>query len=261
MKMIPKLIHLVFLSKTEEYPKIFSRCIARIKELHPNWVIIIYNEDDAVEVIRKHAPYLLPIYNGYGHLVQRADMFRMLILYLFGGFYMDMDMFCLQPMDNLRKYSLVLAIEKVITEEQRVRLQLSETVRIANYMFGSVPEHPFWLSVILESLNFCHFPVTSENDILESTGPGLLSNYFGRHSGNFPDIHLLPNTMDCAVEKQLHKKSCFFGEFAAHLHQGTWRWQKVTSLPQVGSKIDLAAIKKAKSLIQNNLQSMGCKMQ
>lgn len=221
---IPATIHLVFLNKHEKYPEVFAMCVERIKALHPQWDIEIYNEDEAIEIITQHLPYLLPLYNGYTHLVQKADLFRIILVYLFGGFYLDMDMYCFKPLDDLRRFNLVLGEEKTLSEIMCTQLGLNERVRIANYMFGSIAGHPFWLFFLHAALNVSFRKIISENDILETTGPGLLSNVFGQLKNKYKDIVLLENTdRDCLIEGS-HKVSCYFGNYAAHLHQGTWRW-------------------------------------
>ena len=221
---IPATIHLVFLSKREKYPEAFVICIERVKALHPGWEIKIYNEDDAIEIIDQYLPYLLPLYKSYTHLVQRADLFRVILVYLFGGFYLDMDMYCLKPLDDLRRFKLVLGEEKTLSAVVCTQLGLKEQLRVANYMFGSIAGHPFWLFFLHAALKQSFKKIITENDILETTGPGLLSNLFGQRKNIFRDVVLLENKdRDCLAEGS-HKVSCYFGNYAAHLHQGTWRW-------------------------------------
>jgi hypothetical protein len=221
---IPATVHLVFLSKNEKYPEVFVMCIERIKALHPEWEIRIYNGDDAIEIINQHLPYLLPLYKSYTHLVQRADLFRVILVYLFGGFYLDMDMYCLKPLDELRRFKLVLGEEKTLSAVVCDRLGLREQLRVANYMFGSIAGHPFWLFFLEAALKQSFKNIVTENDILETTGPGLLSDLFGRRKDIFKDIVLLENKDRNCLAETSHKASCYFGNYAAHLHQGTWRW-------------------------------------
>ena len=225
---VPAVIHLIFLSKHEKYPDVFEVCIERIKSLHPFWEIKIYDEEDAINIIAENLPDLLPLYRNYSHLVQKADLLRVILVYLFGGFYLDMDMYCLKPLDELRRFNVVLGEEKTLSEVERIQLGLAERVRIANYMFGSIAGHPFWLFFLQAALGLSFKKVITENDILETTGPGLLSNVFGRLKSTYADIVLLENQdRDCLVESS-HEISCHFGNYAAHLHQGTWRWANGT---------------------------------
>ena len=64
-------------------------------------------------------------------------------------------------------------------------------------------------------------PVTRDEDVLESTGPGMLTDVYHRSAARDPGIRLLRNcTQRCA---RCGGISCRFGEFAAHLHAGSWR--------------------------------------
>ncbi|RZK46666.1 MAG: glycoside transferase family 32, partial [Pedobacter sp.] len=98
--------------------------------MHPKWDVIIYNEDDAVRIIGDHLPNMLPIYKSYSHVVQRADIFRIILVYLFGGFYLDMDMYCLKPLDDLCNASMaIIAEEKTISNAEKNKLGLKQRLR------------------------------------------------------------------------------------------------------------------------------------
>ncbi|MET4082935.1 hypothetical protein ABIB40_002902 [Pedobacter sp. UYP30] len=222
--MIPKIIHLVFLNKNEIYPDVFKKCILQIKRLHSSWDIRFYNEDNALEIIRSHIPQLLPIYMSYAHTVQRADILRVLLVYLFGGFYLDMDMLCLKPLDELCSNCAVIAEEKTVSVMEAKTLNLKHRLRIANYMFGSRPGYSFWLLFIRHSIEKHSEKIQTENDILENTGPGLMSNLYSKYRKEYGDLLVLSNKDRICMLPDHRQVSCYFGNFAAHLHQGTWRW-------------------------------------
>lgn len=226
MDKIPLKIHLLFLNKIEPLPKEFIICYEKIKELHPTWEINLYNEDDAQNIIDTYFPQILPIYNSYNFIVQRSDLLRVLLIYIFGGFYLDLDMICFKNLDELREYNLVLGEEKTIGKLELEQLKLKYSLRIANYMFGSIPKHPFWLIFLKEAIKKARQNILTENDILETTGPGLLTNVYHKFGSKYHNITVLFNKdKQCLIPN--HKAiSCHFGNFAAHLHCGTWRWAK-----------------------------------
>jgi hypothetical protein len=73
---------------------------------------------------------------------------------------------------------------KTLSPEQAIRLGHRHRLRVANYMFGAEPKHPFWLDVLQEMLCQAERKIVSENDILESTGPGLWTNVYHRVKTN-----------------------------------------------------------------------------
>lgn len=221
--MIPKNIHLVFLRKDEEFPRLFEECKQRIQDHHPSWNIRLYNEDDAFQIIKMHMPEYIEAYKLFVHNVQKADFLRIVLVYLYGGFYMDLDMLSLKPLDNLRMYHLVLAEEKTVSKEEQNALNLTYRLRIANYMFGGIPKHPFWLKMIDEMAQRASLVIHSQQDILDITGPGLLTDIYWDTYKKFSDIVLLRNK-DKKCKQPYHDEiACHFGDYAAHLHAGTWR--------------------------------------
>lgn len=223
---IPKKIHFIFLSKSEEMPGRFRHCLQRFRDFHPDWEILLYNEDDAHEILTSHFPTLLDIYYKYPLNVQRGDILRVLLIYLYGGFYADLDMYIIKSLEPLRKFSLVLAEEKRLKDSETERLNLLSSVRIANYMFGSVPGQVFWLQFIAEACRISGRKIIDYDDVLESTGPGLLTNMFFREGMANNHAVLLKNLDRHCLARGHNEISCHFGNYAAHLHAGTWRWNK-----------------------------------
>lgn len=222
---IPKKIHFIFLAKNEMMPDVFKCCIDIAKELHPDWEINFYDEDNALQIIQQHFPELENLYRSYPLNVQRADIFRILVIYLYGGFYMDLDIYCLKKLDPLLKFNVVLAEEKHLKREVCTALGIKNPKRVANYMFGSIPRHPFWLDFLNEVMDKSLIEIKNENDVLESTGSGLLTDFYHSKADSYKDIVLLLNK-DRICLNGFHKEiACHFGNYAAHLHTGTWRWQ------------------------------------
>lgn len=221
--MIPENIHLVFLRKDEAFPTLFEECKRRIQDNHPFWNIRLYNEEDASRILRTYMPEYIEPYNQFQHNVQKADFLRIALVYLYGGFYMDLDMLILKPLDDLKEQSLVLAEEKTIGMEEQEALNLKHRLRIANYMFGGIPKHPFLLKMMNEMAQRASLAIRSQQDILDITGPGLLTDTYWDTYLKFPDIILLRNT-DKRCRQPCHNEiACHFGDYAAHLHAGTWR--------------------------------------
>lgn len=259
---IPQILHLVFLSKTEQLPVIFTQCIENLKKLHPSWTIKIYNEDNAQIIISKYLPELLPVYNSYSHYIQRADLFRAILVYLYGGFYMDMDMYCMKTLDELLKYDLILPEERTITTKQRARLaQLDGIVvrhnfRLGNYMFGGIAKHPFWPYYFKEAINISQKEVKHEGDILETTGPALLTKVYHKYGKHFPTLLVLHNRDRQCMMPFHNEISCHFGNFAAHLHQGTWRWMRKNNNLLLKNSIEPRLISEANKAIYSKIKSI-----
>jgi glycosyltransferase involved in cell wall biosynthesis len=201
-----------------------TRWRERLIALNPGWEHRFYTDADGRDLLRCDAPGLLEVYDSYPTAIQRTDMFRVVAVYLQGGVYADLDMNLLAPLAPLTRLRLALAEEKTLSAEEAARLGHPERLRIANYMFGSVAGHPFWLDVLEEMVARADRPVLTDHDILESTGPGLISSVYGRVGRAYDDISVLPNPG--ALCPSCGEPSCQFGRFAQHLHRGSWRGRR-----------------------------------
>lgn len=206
-------------------PAAFEACVDAVRQLHPTWEIKCYHEDDAQAILSTHLPAFLPIYNSYAHRVQRSDVMRIILVYLFGGFYMDMDMFPLKSLDELLEYDLVLGKERILSDDELNHLEARHRFRIGNYMFGGKPGHPFWLSFLKESIKYSQQKVHYENDIIRSTGPELLTNVYHSNKRKYKNITVLDNVDRMCLTMWHDCLGCHFGSYAGHLHTGTWRWK------------------------------------
>lgn len=64
------------------------------KDLNPRVTHMLWNETAVVDLIKSDHPKLLSVYHSYGHWVQRIDLAKYVILYRFGGWYVDLDIRC-----------------------------------------------------------------------------------------------------------------------------------------------------------------------
>lgn len=218
-----KNIHMIFLRKEESMLPVFRDCEQRIRKMHPSWNITLWDEDSALLFLEEHLPECVRAYQSFRHNVQRADFLRLALVYVLGGFYMDMDMLPLRPLDDLADCSLVLAEEMTISEATQEELHLKYRVRIANYMFGGKAEHPFLRSVMNAMASRASVKVSSQQEVLDITGPGLLTDTYWDNLAAYSDITLLHNSGQSVVLPDGRRESCLFGNYAVHLHAGTWR--------------------------------------
>jgi inositol phosphorylceramide mannosyltransferase catalytic subunit len=135
MSKIPKIIHQIFFQGEAAVPENYRRYHQTVLQNHPHWEHQFWDEAKAREFMESNYSWFLPIFDAYPHDIQRRDAIRYFILYHYGGFYLDMDVECLKPLDNLlADFELVL----------------SKLVGFSNAIMGSIPKHPLWLKVFEE---------------------------------------------------------------------------------------------------------------
>jgi inositol phosphorylceramide mannosyltransferase catalytic subunit len=63
-----------------------------------------WTDENADSFFEEHYPWFLDTWNSYPSIVQRADALRYFVLHKFGGVFLDMDLFCRNPLDPLISY-------------------------------------------------------------------------------------------------------------------------------------------------------------
>lgn len=214
-------------------PKRLEQYRNKLIELHPGWEYRFYGDEECRDIVEQHFPSFLPIYESCSTPVQKADVFRIIVVYALGGFYLDIDVECIKSLDQLCEFRCVFAEEWTITQEQATELGHRDLLRVANYMFGSEPAHPFLLHILRRMAQESRRDINSEHDVLESTGPGLVTTVYHDLRDDLRDVMLLRNIdLICPITGVIGSR---FGNYAKHHHAGTWRWENSLTSPLVNS--------------------------
>lgn len=220
---IPKIIHQTCKNPAELSAELVP-FVERVAALHPGWEHRLYGDDECRAAVERIFPAVLPLYDASAP-IQRADIFRIVAVYGDGGFYIDTDVYCRVPLDDLREFRSVFGEETTLSPEETAKRGLETPLRVGNYAFGSEPGHPFLLRIIEGMAVQAGREITTEEDILESTGPGLVTTIYTECRDELKDVVIIPNKdRTCPVCRAL---SCHFGNYAVHAHAGSWRWENL----------------------------------
>jgi hypothetical protein len=69
-------------------------------DLNPNWRIMYHEDLDCLRLVETHYSEFLQLFDSFPKNVERADFFRYLVLYHYGGVYVDIDVECVVPLDQ-----------------------------------------------------------------------------------------------------------------------------------------------------------------
>jgi hypothetical protein len=96
--MIPKIIWQTHEWEYKDLPHNFSRCSQTWKNLNPEWEYRYHSAIDRAIAVRD---FDLELYQYYmfADKVTQSDIWRYVVLYQYGGFYTDMDSFCVMPLE------------------------------------------------------------------------------------------------------------------------------------------------------------------
>lgn len=166
--MIPKVIHRMWLDKNINNnmvaPKKYNNYIDTFNKYNPDFHVEFWNTEKVLNLFDKY-PIIQKYYDTWinlPHHIQKCDMARYFILYLFGGVYIDMDFNCYKNLSPLLNRELLLIMEPPEHSE------IFEAGRkLYNGFIGSIPYHQFWI----DWLDYIVESVKESDDVMETTGP------------------------------------------------------------------------------------------
>jgi hypothetical protein len=174
--MIPPILHLTW--KTKELPSHFQRNVDTWKKVHPEFQVIIYDDDDLRELVKTHYPQFLEAYDSFEKQINRVDFARLAMLAKHGGVYSDMDAFPLKRLDDLLESQVPVFAEEA--QEHSEKLYQRSGV-VCNALMLSPPTSERWWLGLMEFIvsNYSH---SKKDGVVNSTGPMILTKYLDNPS-------------------------------------------------------------------------------
>lgn len=164
-QMIPKIIHQTY--KTTTIPEVWREGQQRCKDLNPDYQYILWTDEMARDFISEHYPWFLTTFDNYPYPIERADAIRYFVLAHFGGVYIDLDDGCNRNLDPLLNFPAFV--------------RKTNPTGISNDVMGSIPQHPFFLKVIVQLEKFNINWLVPYITIMYSTGPLFLSQIWKQY--------------------------------------------------------------------------------
>jgi len=171
--------------------------------LHPGWGYRLWTDEDNERFVNEYYPELAELYHSFTYAIQRVDVIRFLILYALGGVYADLDIECLQPIDSVLDGTHFVASY----EHAQHAKWLNEPFLVSNAFMASPKHHPF-LEAVITRLRKTNPRAGNAQDVLESTGPIMLTNVYKSYAGN--DVLLLDEKMVSPFQSTSKKLQILF---------------------------------------------------
>lgn len=171
---IPRLIHQTW--KTTEVPRSHGDWVESVRLNHPDYEYRLWTDDENLALVEEHFGWFSDRYRSFAHDIERADAIRYLILWRFGGIYVDLDIEFLRPMDVLiRGNEPYFTLEAGPTTDQTV---------VSNALMAAEPGDPLFADLI-GALGEDTAPHVTWAEVLGSTGPNWLERQLldSAHSG------------------------------------------------------------------------------
>jgi mannosyltransferase OCH1-like enzyme len=225
--MIPKRIYQTW--KTKDLPWGIKKVIKNMMDLNPSYSHYLYDDNEMDKFVLEHYPG--DIYEAYNVLAigaARADLWRYLILYKYGGIYLDIDAAILKPLDTLIQHS----DSAIITREMYEGL-FNQWILI--FRKG----HPLLKEVINQCVE--NIKKKSSNNILHLTGSTVFTNIINKFLISNTLKTKIWNTLDNILDTEFNdddfQYKCRFysidmGEYASYhseyynqLYVDTLQWE------------------------------------
>jgi len=139
---IPKLIHFTFPSKEVANSKneMILNGLQNLVDLNPGWELKVWEDKEVEEFLIEKLPADEWERLKDRHIVEKSDVFRLLLMYYVGGFYQDIDRVANIPFN------------KLFTKDTKVMLATHYDVNFAQDIMCSSPgNHVFWYAYELNA--------------------------------------------------------------------------------------------------------------
>lgn len=224
-----------------------KRYIKTVKLYNPDMEYFLYDDEDCSQFVQDKFPQYYTLYTQLKIPVQKADLWRYLVIYYYGGYYLDIDCKSVRGFSNI-KIPPDNKKDLLITEiENPVPLKpidgFPRNPQYAQYWFGATPRHPAIKKVIERVIkNIQSRNAKSKNTQLKNaksknygkgdeetlylTGPvpwtDGIKNHMKHHT---KDIYCIqPNYADvCAVKIDTQLIHNYKNTPVIHCADGSWR--------------------------------------
>lgn len=232
---IPKIIIQTW--KSQDTIKIkYEKFIDKIHDLNPDFEYKFFDDDDVKNFININYPEFIDYFDSFQYNIQKYDFFRLLAVYHFGGFYIDIDVEIHLPLNNLCQ------LDCVFPKELKNELKTESDIPwvIGNYCFGASKNNDFiWECIkgIIQHQKLDDIEKDNyEKYILHSTGPVHISRTFFRNK--------FENIVCIETEPFLPYR---FGDYGIHHMEGHWKNYKKKG----GTELALGLIQESVEEIEN----------
>jgi mannosyltransferase OCH1-like enzyme len=226
---------------------IHHTCQKRVKELHPDYEYIFFDDDEMFQFMKTNFPQYWTQFKNLRYKIQQIDFFRLCAVYYYGGIYLDLDTWLFKPLDDILVMGdLIFPAEFKVSPSEcktwkrklrfmgldKCETQTKNVFTVGNYGLAASKENPTLKKIIeiiladydetmetLEETKRYHLMVYC------TTGPDKITEIYYQH----PDIQKKMTILSDPSTR----KCCRFGEYGKHVCTGSWKPTSESKKPTV----------------------------
>ena len=224
---VPKIIHQIWIQGEQNLPEHLAKNKDKIKELHPTWKYILWDEISILQLLKKTNMEWYKNYYKFEYLHQKVDYAKLIILYLHGGICIDMDAYTIKKLDGLffkfKDYDFILSYASEFNSIINYILCNNTNRCMNNGIFFGKPNTDI-LSYMIKYISYeCSKLQHKIYCISNTTGPIYFNKYINEYmkdNKNKSKIFILDNdyvepcVMDICKETE--------NTYIKHKHNMTW---------------------------------------
>lgn len=214
------------LDKSLDYPTQYRTYVKSVKEINPTFQYMFFNKEKIEQFLKNEYPEYYVTYTKLPVNIQKVDFFRYIAMYHYGGFYFDLDITALEPLDELLSYECVFPIDNFIDQDMcslnRYKKYCKKNMYflLGQYAFAAKPRHTFFRKLIdgihknidqyIRTFNTHKYEVF-EDFIYETTGPDYVTDQY------------MAFTKKESITILEYPERQYFGKYARHSYKGSWK--------------------------------------
>lgn len=204
--------------KSTDIPDYFYNFIMKMRSHNPDEKFLFFTDADILSFMKLFGSEYYDVFIHLKYKIQQIDFFRYLIIYHYGGIYLDLDMDIHSSFKSLDKTKCIFPIEIKETKE-------TNNILIGNYAFYAPPRHPFLkhiIDCIMNPIPDDDIKIAQDNHtdpkehvyVYLTTGPELVTRAYWSYPDRENIILLEPSDK--------FKNDCF-GDYGEHRYYGSWK--------------------------------------
>ena len=194
----------------------------QLMDKNPEYEYKLWKLEDAKILIDTHYPQFSIFFDSkMAFDIVKCDFFRYLLMYHFGGIYIDLDFACIKSFNdlfkNLSEHNLETIVDSnkthgiILTEEWYDSINFTKTFH-NGFLISKNKENPFWLKLLFD-INNSVKKIKVKQDVFEYSGTRKLCNHFKLLKEMCDCVTVLPYYYVCPY-KCVDKKNIMNVEYA-----------------------------------------------
>ena len=213
--MIPKVVHLT--AKTKKLTWEENRLMKKNQKLLKGYEFVLHDDSDNEKMVAEHFPQYYEKYQSISKGVAKADVARVMYMYIWGGWYIDTDYRFFKDPAGLKEMESATVVLPISREPDK-----DDVFRLGNAIYGSAPKQKFWLDFLETIFSSTELSDLKENRIEKVTGPEGVTAFYKKQLSKNIISELYPGliTPNKAIFHPSKGQKGFYGK---HYCWGSWR--------------------------------------